>query len=53
MIKKEETAALSLAQNYKRQARDQAHPEGRAQTGDGCCVGEGGICGPTYGLTEC
>lgn len=24
MIKKEKTAALSLAQNYKRQARDQA-----------------------------
>lgn len=39
MTKEEGTAALSLAQNYERPARDQAHPTGRAQPS------EGGMCG--------
>lgn len=50
MIKEEETVAPSLAQNYDRQARDQAHPKGRAQPSDGCLVGIGEKCGPMYGL---
>lgn len=50
MIKDEETAAASLSPNYEKQAREQAHPKGSAQsvtgarvvgeTGAALCLGE-------------